>query len=356
MYLKKINKKIINIFKFKNRRTLFWVTFLTAILLTASTYAWLSSALNVKINLFQLSVSSNTGLFISLDGIDFSDSVNISMDSIIMDLKETYPDHVNQWSYGLWPVSTNGILSSNNDKFDLFIGDLIRTRVKNPNNTTKRLLNAVKAEEIRASASSYFVAFDIFLKNSSGSPNADNLFFEENTIIDYQENTSEEIRESMSNIINSLRVGVLKIGSLPLNTPVKEIQNMQCNNSCEMVIYEPNNNIHTLDSIEAAENYGITLIDGIYIPTYGIINEGKRLDHINGHSGTGVPLDFEHFAIQNTIKDFSQPIFQVPNAITKARVYIWLEGQDVDSLETYSKGTSLDIMINFIKDLAGYEV
>ncbi|MDD4407003.1 MAG: hypothetical protein PHF30_03070 [Bacilli bacterium] len=356
MYLKKNNKKTVNIFKFKNRKTLFWVTFLTAILLTASTYAWLSSALNVKINFFQLSVSSNSGLFISLDGIEFSDSVNISMDSIIMDLKETYPDHVNQWSYGLWPVSTNGILSPDDDKFDLFIGDLIRTRVRNPNNNTKKLLNVVKAEEKRANASSYFVAFDIFLKNSSGSPNPDNLFFEENTIIDYQEDTTEEIRDSMSNIMNSLRVGVLKIGSLPHNTPVKEIQNMKCNSNCEMVIYEPNNSIHTLDSIEAAENYGIKLIDGTYIPTYGIIKEGKRLDHINGHSGTGVPLDSEHFAIQNTIKDFSQPIFQVPNAITKARVYIWLEGQDVDSLETYSKGTSLDIIINFVKDLAGYEV
>ncbi|MDD2495887.1 MAG: hypothetical protein PHE29_11925, partial [Tissierellia bacterium] len=229
MYLKKNNKKTVNIFKFKNRKTLFWVTFLTAILLTASTYAWLSSALNVKINFFQLSVSSNSGLFISLDGIEFSDSVNISMDSIIMDLKETYPDHVNQWSYGLWPVSTNGILSPDDDKFDLFIGDLIRTRVRNPNNNTKKLLNVVKAEEKRANASSYFVAFDIFLKNSSGSPNPDNLFFEENTIIDYQEDTTEEIRDSMSNIMNSLRVGVLKIGSLPHNTPVKEIQNMKCN-------------------------------------------------------------------------------------------------------------------------------
>ena len=44
----------------------------------------------------------------------------------------------------------------------------------------------------------------------------------------------------------------------------------------------------------------------------------------------------------------------MPNAVTKARVYIWLEGQDLDSLESYSKGTDLDVIINFVKDLAGY--
>lgn len=356
MILRKINNKIIKLFKFKNRKTLFWVTFFTAILLTVSTYAWLSSALNVKINFFQLSVSSNSGLFISLDGIDFSDSVVISMDSIIMDLKATYPDHTNQWSYGLWPVSTNGISSPNDEKFDVFIGDLIRTRDRNPNGTTKRLLNTVKAEELRANASNYYVAFDIFLKNASGSPMPDNLFFEDNTIIDYQEDTSEEVRDAMNGIMNSLRIGVLKIGYLPHNAPIKDIQNMKCNNNCEMVIYEPNSDSHSVESIETAENYGITLVDGLFIPTYGIIGQGKRLDHTNGHLGTGLPLQTDYFAFQNTVKDFSEPIFQVPNAITKARVYIWLEGQDIDSLETYSKGTKLDIIINFIKDLAGYEV
>ncbi len=46
---------------------------------------------------------------------------------------------------------------------------------------------------------------------------------------------------------------------------------------------------------------------------------------------------------------------QVPHAITKARVYIWVEGQDIDSLETYSKGTVLELGINFVKDTMGFE-
>ena len=123
-----------------------------------------------------------------------------------------------------------------------------------------------------------------------------------------------------------------------------------------MVIYEPNSTSHTEKSIEDALDYGITLIDGKYTPTYGMIKEGTRLDHTNGHPGTGIPLNTTNFREQVTIKDFKNSIFEVPNAITKARVYIWLEGQDVDSLETHSKGTDLDVIINLEKDLAGYNV
>ena len=78
---------------------------------------------------------------------------------------------------------------------------------------------------------------------------------------------------------------------------------------------------------------------------------------MNGHNGTGIPLDSNHFVMQNTIdeEDFYNPIFQIPNGITKARVYIWIEGQDVDSLETNSRGAAISISIDFVKDLAGYE-
>ena len=36
------------------------------------------------------------------------------------------------------------------------------------------------------------------------------------------------------------------------------------------------------------------------------------------------------------------------------RVYVWIEGQDIDSLETDSEGAEVSISINFIKDTYGY--
>ena len=67
-------------------------------------------------------------------------------------------------------------------------------------------------------------------------------------------------------------------------------------------------------------------------------------------------IDPNYFTLQNTIteEDFSEPIFEIPNGVTKARVYLWVEGQDIDSLETNSEGTDLDISISFVKDTEGY--
>lgn len=343
-------KKLINI----NINLFAFITFLTAVLLVIASYAWFSTSLNVKIKFFDLTVSTDTGLFISLDGVNFSESVEVSVDSIIRDLRQLYPNHTNQWAAGgMWPVSTNGIRNSNSDKFDIYIGDIRRPRGKNT--TDASYLNASRMIEDEASTANLYVAFDIFLKNVSNSPYPDNLYFNEDTYIDFEEDVDEERREAMSGIMNSLRMGIVKIGSVSSNSDVRTIQNIQCNNSCEMIIYEPNSRAHSQVSIDAAAELGIALVDGVYTPTYGVINEGKKLQHMSGHAN--FPLDTEHFALQRTIfeEDFERPIFQIPNGITKMRVYVWIEGQDVDSLETHSLGAPIFISIGLEKDLAGYD-
>jgi hypothetical protein len=130
---------------------------------------------------------------------------------------------------------------------------------------------------------------------------------------------------------------------------------MKCNNACQVIIYEPNSLSHSLGSTQRAKEKSINLIDGQYMPSYGVIAEGTNLEQTNGQLGTGIPLDTAHFALQKTIRNFEDPIFAIPNGITKLRVYVWIEGQDVDSLETNSKGAVLAIAINFVKDLAGYQ-
>lgn len=340
------------------RKILFLAAFFSAVFLIVATYAWLSTALNVKIKFFRMTVASDSGLFISLDGVNFSDSVEISMDSIIMDLKSIYPNHTNQWATGgLWPVSTNGAINANSDKFDVYIGSLIRTKQFNDNGTIKRVLSTTKAVETNASPNNAFIAFDVFLKNATGSPKSDHLYIDKGTGIFYEEDVTEEIKEAMDGIMNSLRIGFVLIGSVAHESSLYDIQNVKCNNRCKSLIFEPYSTDHTENSIETAKNYGIHLIDGAYTPTYAIIDEGEYLEHTNGHFGTGIPLITSHFAVQNTIteKDFNNYIYELPNGITKLRVYVWLEGQDIDSLETYSKGAAIEIAINFMKDLAGYE-
>lgn len=339
-----------------NKKLLVMVAIFSCILLIISSYAWLSASLDVKIKFFNLVVSTDNGLFISLDGINFSDSVEISSDSLIKDLKEIYPNNTNQWAAGgLWPVSTNGLISSDTDKLEIYQGTISKFRLKTRG---RKFLNTLLiSKEKEPNAANAYIAFDIFLKNVSGSPNSDNLFLDDGTIITFDEEVEDDVKESMSNILNSMRMGIVTIGSVSSKSDIDTIQNIECNGNCNAIIYEPNKTKHSEESILKAQEYGMTLVDGEYFPTYAVIAEGDYLEHTNGQEGTGIPLDTEHFALQNTIsnEDFIYPIYQIPNGITKLRIYVWIEGQDVDSLETNSKGAAIYIGLDFEKDLAGYE-
>ena len=52
----------------------------------------------------------------------------------------------------------------------------------------------------------------------------------------------------------------------------------------------------------------------------------------------------------NVFNDFTIP----SNAVSRLRVYVWLEGQDIDSLETDSEGAKISISLDFSKDTYGY--
>lgn len=334
--------------KTKNRWTIF-IIFLIGVILLVSTYAWLSTSLNVMIKEFNMVVSKNSGLTISFDGIDFSSSVEISKELLIDDLKKTYPNNLSQWaSNGLIPVSSPGIPNSNASQFDIYASGGVHYKNKKKENgfitTSKVIENSIR------SFNSY-LAFDIFLKNDSGSPIDDNLFLDYSSSITLDSKSTEQIE----GLVNSMRVGFVKIGSVPHNASVNEIQNVSCNNNCEMVIYEPNSTKHTETSIKKASEYNVELINGEYYPTFSCIKEGGPVyvkDSVSGSPN----LDLNYYGLQNTITeyDFSKPLFKIPNAITKLRIYVWIEGQDIDSLETDSEGADISISIDLRKDTSGY--
>lgn len=331
------------------------VLFLTTLLII-STYAWFSASLNVKVKFINLKVSTETGLFISLDGVNFASEIEISKDSILNDILELYPNHTNQWSNnGLWTVSTIGIPNNNTDKFSMFYGEVDKNR--KGIDKTKKYLMTVPIKEDESSEWQRFVSFDVFFKNVSGSPKSDNLYLTDYTFFDFDEEVDTETIEKMTGIMNSMRVGIVRIGDTHLKATGNEVQNLQCNNNCMSLIYEPFSTLHSTKSIEDARILGIELKDGEYVPTYGVYKEGKYLNHRSSFINSGIDLDTEHFALQETrkVEDLDTPLFQIPNGITKCRIYIWLEGQDVDSLETRSEGAPIELNLDFIKDLAGYE-
>lgn len=338
------------LFKTQKRMTICMTILFLGVLFIFSSYAWFSTNLNVKIKQFNMLVTKNGGLTISFDAINFDSSVELTRKIIIDDLTATYPSHINQWAVnGLKPVSTNGNLDDNSYFFDIFATSGVKYKSFRRENgfiTTK------KVEDKKPSPNNYYIAFDVFFKNVNGSPISDNLYFDKDTAITMVSESSDE----MIGLTNSLRVGIVKVGTLPLDTDPSVIQNMQCQDKCETIIYEPNSKNHSSLSIERAMKYDINLINGRTFPTYAMIKEGGPIyvkDNVSGSPN----LDLNYFALQSTIheEDFSRPLFEVPEGITKARIYLWVEGQDIDSLETDSEGAELLVDLNFIKDTAGYD-
>ena len=338
------------IFKNHKRIIMGFVILFLGVLLIFSSYAWFSTALNVKVKKFNMVVAKNGGLTISFDAINFDSAVEISRDILILDLKKTYPNHINQWALnGLTPISSNGISEPNSYFFDIFATSGVKYKNRKKEDG---FIYTSKVVDTAPRSYNNYIAFDIFFKNVTGSPVADNLYFEENTSVTMTSDGNEE----MKGLTNSLRIGIVKVGTLPIGTDPSVIQNMQCQGTCEAIIYEPNSTKHTELSIERAQKYDINLLDGKRFPTYAMIKAGGPIyvkDNVSGSPN----LDLNYFSLQNTIheEDFSRPLFEIPDGITKARVYLWVEGQDIDSLETDSEGAELYIDINFIKDTVGYD-
>lgn len=338
----------------ENKRNIFltlFVIFMLAVLLIVSSYAWFSTTLNVKIKTFNMLVTKNDGLSISHDAVTYGNYIEISRGLLYDDLGRTYPNYKTMWNAnGLVPVSTNGPGNRNSYFFDVYTtsGIFYTDFAKKTNGIVTTSLY----DQSRPKKYSYFLAFDVFFRNDTGSPVADNLYFDGGTGF----TINEEIDEEMQGLVNSLRVGIVKVGSLPITASPAEVQNIKCNNDCEAIIYEPFKTEHAQMAIDNAARHDIEIVNGETFPTYANIKPVTRKPIKDTISGSPT-LDTENFALQNTISenDFGKPLFTVPDGYTKARIYVWIEGQDIDSLETLSSGTNIDISIGFVKDTLGYD-
>ena len=303
------NKNVSRKIKSKNFNLMLLITFFLGVLLIFSAYAWFYASLDVQVKFINLVVSKKNGLFISLDGVEFGSSVQISKETLINNLKKTYPKNTSQWAdFGLYPISSNGIPDSNTDIFEMYYASNFSVDQINK----KSYLTTRKDKETGMNPSKNYIAFDLFLKNVTGSPVSDNLYIDEGTNIVIDEGETEQIK----GLVNSARIGFVKVGSVSNKATIEEIQGIECENNCEMVIYEPNSTNHTELSIERAKKYDISLINGQYYPTHAITGEMNFFEISNVVKGNPA----ENFDLQITRVDIDRPIFELPDGVTKFRV------------------------------------
>lgn len=321
------------------------ITLITGVIFIYSTYAWFSASLNVVISDFRMTTESTDGIYISLDGITWSDSIDVTKINLLSLLSETYPEQITQWSDELAPVSIPNLDSADKNKFDVYMHKAQRIIRPNYNNTDA--LTFFKVSEDKINKASRFMAFDVFIKNVTPSPYSDNLYVDSSTSF---KNADPENTDDTA--LNALRMGIVFSDVTSIDSSIDSIQGLGCNGRCRSFIYEPYSYGHSEKSISDASKHGVTLREGMFYETYAVNNEGSNIKIWSGVRNDKVELDYNYFKLQNNMTDLSNPVFQIPKGIVKARLYIWIEGQDIDIIEHAASDYKVSVSLKFRKDHA----
>src|SRR5574344_2110131 len=144
----------------KRLRNLIAIFSLSAVVLSVSTYAWFIGMRTVNVSSFDVEIASTDSLLLSFNGEDWDTTVSISKD----DLAETsYAGNTNWWAgEGLSPVSTVGDMDSSVSRMVLFEKASLTTTPGGYRLMASRVGNTGASEK------DGYVAFDLFIKNFSG--------------------------------------------------------------------------------------------------------------------------------------------------------------------------------------------
>lgn len=312
----------------KRIKYLIFLLFLTSLYLSTAAYSWFSTNRTVYISELSIKVQAQGGIEISPDAREWSTRIN---QADIVGANATYPNSINQLPMTMEPVSTGKIVS--NGKLQMYYG-------YTENKENDYLLLATKDTEKEGTKDGKFMAFDIFLK----ADNETRLYLANTSYASYKGITP--------GIENSVRFAFLVEGTEEDKTNYMNAQNL--NNATENTTYiwEPNYDSHSENGIKNASSvYGINISDsdGKQIKYDGLISNISKNNNVlvsKANSAT-YPNLFRNVNVDYlTKKQFDENIemFLLNPGITKIRVYIWIEGQDVDCENKSAIG---DIEFNF---------
>ena len=300
----------------KNKKLVFLIILLLLliVLFTSVTYAWFSSNKRATIDTMDINVATVAGIQVSVDGINWKNEV--SKEEIINAYK-TYPRATNQLPDTLAGCSTDGGVSP--DGLNVYYG-VIRKHDEDYYLTAEKQteINCVGDEECEGK---HYIAFDLFF-----------LVTSPQTLVITPQSSVLNRNAIDDGGQNSARVGFVVLGNISDTASGVPAQNLK--NATSSVIWEPNYDVHTKYGVRnAASVYGITTTEtgGARLPYRGI-NQNIY--------GLGVPINrtdsSPYFSPVNpkvaTTQTFvsDQQLITISKGITKMRIYLWLEGQDVD--------------------------
>ena len=315
--------------------SLFMTLILTGMLLLSSTYAWFSANKEVALEGINAKVVAAEGLQISLDGESWSSKITINQQNLAAATNNIY-----SWPEALTPVSTIGETSSGN--MNMFYGEVSADGSQLDNVSSETDVDTTK-----------YISFDLYFKNSSSKTEGDILQLNAGTKVaiaaDGQQNTGLE---------NCVRSAVVLYSNSEVMTASGDDIRAIAPGTPSVCIWEPNYNKHIAEIVKNdptripnATAEFTTL--GVKANGGGTITGINVADLTDPNENLGEQITLQTDATVGEAVNMtnlgSDNLMLKQNAVMKARVYIWLEGQDPDNVDTASTGKSIDIVLGFTK-------
>ena len=324
------NKKKLNL------RSSLLVLLLIAILLIASTYAWFTANTVVTISTLNVHVEAKGGLQISADGINWK--TVLSNEDIAPDKLTTYAGNENQIPTTLEPVSTTGNVAEG--KMDMFYGVVTAATAENVGADIKLgdfTLTTSKQVDTKGTTGKYIV-FDAFLKVDKDQA----LSLTENS--DVKADPAKGDDRGLKNAARVAFVPSTKVAADGDDTAT--IQGLTPDGTA--CIWEPNYDVHTAAAVSAASSiYGQTTskTGAAPLPYYGVKAEIKKPVPLNSTAEASFDKVTPSIQTTESNKD-TKEVFGLKKGITKVRIYMWVEGQDVDC-ENNASGSDITYDVQF---------
>ena len=304
-------------------RYLILLLFLTSVLLSSSTYAWFTANRVITVRTINVHVESSGGIEISADATNWK--TILSPDDLTTVHDSTYPNSTNQIPYNMEPVSTGLEVDRSTGFLKMYHG------VTDNNYDGEYVLTSTRMIETESNgvdSTGKFIAFDLFFKTS----NEATLYMTKESKVSYLTEDREK------GIASATRVAFVIEGVLPSGSEAEDIQALKNATSATTYIWEPNYDVHTAEGIANASNtYHITTsrINAERIVYDGVISEISKSNNVllGNANQTSYPSYFKRVNVDYpTKKDFTDNVelFTLDAGISKVRIYMWIEGQDVD--------------------------
>ena len=362
---------------------------LCAIILSVSTYAWFIGMKTVSVNAFEVNIKTTESLMLSLDGQNWSYELDVNESKI-----DAYTGHQNSWGgdAGLIPMSSVGKIDTTKNKMTLFEKGSLTATDGGYRLLASEVTNTADKEE------DGYVAFDLFIRNLSGDAYYGTLDENEEGIYLTPDSqvTVGEAGKVNAGIENSVRVAFAQIGRVQNYTNAKGseeeaklVQGITCTDdsskkitgicaSRPATIWEPNDTKHVQNAInwynescnkrdEKGKYLGTAcneVKNGTHYDTYAVakaitaggvdVYDGTAYNTYTTNVGDDKPLfNVDTFTdSEKNAKGTARPEFftLAPNSITKVRVYVYIEGQDVDNYDFASLGQAIKVSFGFTKE------